>query len=91
MPSIAGTKLWDFCTERAYRILSNARPMPVGRAKQRNVEGAFACASVAGSRVVLLIDDIWATGASMSEAARALQPAVAYPLTMARTRHQGAP
>jgi ATP-dependent DNA helicase RecQ len=58
--------------------------------KQRNVEGAFACAGIAGG-VVLLIDDIWATGVSMSEAARALKPAVAYPLTMARTRHQGAP
>lgn len=55
--------------------------------KKSNVAGAFDCAAVAGA--VLLIDDIWATGATMSEAARALQPAVAYPLTMARTRHQG--
>lgn len=57
--------------------------------KKRNVEHAFASADIAGAGVVLLIDDIWATGASMSEAARTLQPAVVYPLTMARTRHQG--
>ena len=57
--------------------------------KKRNVKGAFDRADIAGARTVLLIDDIWATGASMSEAARALQPAVVYPLTMARTRHQG--
>ncbi|PRP93059.1 Phosphoribosyl transferase domain protein [Enhygromyxa salina] len=58
--------------------------------KKRNVTGVFACAADAAFGTALLIDDIWATGASMTEAARALRPAVVYPLTMARTRHQGA-
>lgn len=58
--------------------------------KKRNVEGAFACATSARSDVVLLIDDIWASGESMREAARVLRPAVVFPLTMARARHQGA-
>lgn len=58
--------------------------------KERNVNGVFTCGSSAGLHRVLLVDDIWASGATMSEAARALYPAVAYPLTMARARHQGA-
>ncbi|MCA9640099.1 MAG: hypothetical protein KC492_05365, partial [Myxococcales bacterium] len=58
--------------------------------KKRNVEGAFSCATTARHETVLLIDDIWASGESMREAARVLRPAVVFPLTMARARHQGA-
>lgn len=56
--------------------------------KQRNVRGAFRVPE--GTRTastVLLIDDIWDSGASMQEAARLFGPAAVYPLTLARTRH----
>ncbi len=58
--------------------------------KQSNVKGAFTCATSMRDRTVLLIDDIWASGESMYEATRVLKPAVVFPLTMARARHQGA-
>lgn len=105
--SIPSTTSGDFVANFAARVATSLGVLHVALSKVRqtqpqknfrsklhkknNVQGAFACTGIAGARVVLLIDDIWATGASMSEAARALQPAVAYPLTMARTRHQGAP
>lgn len=56
--------------------------------KERNVRDAFQLP--AGTRLpstVLLVDDIWDSGASMREAARLLSPAVVFPLTLARTRH----
>ncbi len=52
-----------------------------------NVKGAFNCAPLTGSNV-LLIDDIYTTGATVSEASKALKASGAksvYVLTLART------
>jgi competence protein ComFC len=52
-----------------------------------NVKGAFRCAPLTGSNV-LLIDDIYTTGATVSEASKALKASGAkkvYVLTLART------
>ncbi|MCP3136467.1 RecQ family ATP-dependent DNA helicase [Pyxidicoccus xibeiensis] len=56
--------------------------------KQQNVRGAFRLPE--GTRPlghVLLVDDVWDSGASMLEAAGVLRPARVHVLTMARTRH----
>lgn len=56
--------------------------------KQQNVRGAFRLPD--GTRPlshVLLVDDVWDSGASMLEAAGVLRPARVHVLTMARTRH----
>ena len=56
--------------------------------KQNNVRGAFRIpGGTQPASTVLLIDDIWDSGASMQEAARLFRPAAVYPLTLARTRH----
>ncbi|MFP2925452.1 RecQ family ATP-dependent DNA helicase [Pyxidicoccus sp. 3LG] len=56
--------------------------------KQQNVRGAFRLPD--GTRPlghVLLVDDVWDSGASMLEAAGVLRPTRVHVLTMARTRH----
>lgn len=40
--------------------------------RRRNVDGCFVAATVAGKRDILLLDDIFTTGATMEEAARTL-------------------
>lgn len=56
--------------------------------KQQNVRGAFRLPDGTGPLShVLLVDDVWDSGASMLEAAGVLRPARVHVLTMARTRH----
>jgi len=56
--------------------------------KERNVRGAFRIPEGTDpASTVLLIDDIWDSGASMREAARLFKPAAVYQLILARTRH----
>ena len=60
---------------------ARATPPQVGltaRERRRNLRGAFRLARTAGrarGRIVCLVDDVWTTGSTLEEAARALRPA----------------
>jgi ComF family protein len=83
-------------------VLERIRPtpsqgeMPSAKARRRNVRGAFRVApgrvSAVKHRSVLLIDDVFTTGATVSACARALKRAGAkqvYVLTLARVQRPG--
>lgn len=63
------------------------------RSKQRkvqNIDGALALpAGAKPPSRVLLVDDVFDSGASFREAGRILQPASVYPLALARAKHRG--
>jgi ATP-dependent DNA helicase RecQ len=70
----------------------STEPQKKFRSKQRkakNIEDAFAVPPDVGkvSRV-LLVDDVFDSGASFREAGRILQPAKVYPLALARAKHR---
>lgn len=57
--------------------------------KKANVRGAFERPSGCPAlTTVLLVDEVWHTGSTLQEAARALRPVKVYPLTLARTKRQ---
>jgi ComF family protein len=69
---VAGALGW-----RAVPLLERVRDVPAQvtlerRTRRRNVEGAFAAVAVVPARVVV-VDDVYTTGATASEAARALK------------------
>jgi predicted amidophosphoribosyltransferase len=79
VPSIALVKTRQ--TESQKKFRSKQR-------KTQNIEGAFALP--AGTRAfsrMLLVDDVYDSGASFREAAKVLQPASVYPLALARAKH----
>jgi hypothetical protein len=101
IPSATSTIVSDFARLLAIRLgvpwveLTKTRPTEPQkkfRSKQRktkNIEGAFALPAGA-PRVsrVLLVDDVFDSGASFREASRVLRPAAVYPLALARAKHR---
>jgi ATP-dependent DNA helicase RecQ len=75
---------------RKGRTTSPQKSFSAKHNKEKNVKGAFiADAGTLGQVRVLLVDDIWDSGATLREAARLLKTPGrdVRPLTMARTRH----
>jgi ATP-dependent DNA helicase RecQ len=101
IPSATSKIVGDFARALATRLrvpwfeLTKNRttePQKKFRSKQRkvkNIEGAFSLPAGAPKVArVLLIDDVFDSGASFREASRVLQPATVYPLALARAKHR---
>lgn len=101
IPSTTSTIVADFASALASQMgvprielvkTRTTKPQKRFRSKQRkaqNIKGAFALPEgVNFPSCVLLVDDVFDSGASFREAGRILQPAKVYPLAIARAKHQ---
>jgi ATP-dependent DNA helicase RecQ len=101
IPSATSTIVADFATALAAKLvipwiqLEKTRatePQKAFRSRQRkakNIEGAFALpAGTKNPSRMLLVDDVFDSGASFKEAGKVLQPASVYPLALARVKHR---
>jgi RecQ family ATP-dependent DNA helicase len=101
IPSATSTIVADFASDLALELgvpwielikTRTTEPQKRFRSKQRkeqNIKGAFALPE--GIKLpsrVLLVDDVFDSGASFREAGRILQPASVYPLALARAKHR---
>jgi predicted amidophosphoribosyltransferase len=101
IPSTTSTIVADFASALAAKLgiswielvkTRETEPQKKFRSKQRkaqNIEGVFTLP--AGTKTpsrVLLVDDVFDTGASFKEAGEVLQPANVYPLALARAKHR---
>ncbi len=81
--------------EETWLSRTRATPRQVGlsdTAREENVAGAFLASPAANAQDVVLVDDVFTTGATAKEAARALRQAGArrvWVLTLARARRDG--
>ena len=60
--------------------------------KAENIKGAFECAAPVQGKTLLVVDDVYDSGATLKEAGRILKQAGAgrlYAFCIARTRHRG--
>ncbi|BCW96626.1 MAG: RecQ family ATP-dependent DNA helicase [Fimbriimonadales bacterium] len=60
--------------------------------KSKNIEGAFACVESVRGKTLLVVDDVYDSGATLKEAGKILKQANAqalYAYCIARTRHRG--
>jgi len=101
IPSSTSSVVSDFASALALRLgipwieLNKVRqtsPQKSFRSKQRkaaNISGAFSLPpGIQAPSSVLLVDDVYDSGASFKEAARILQSASVYPLALARAKHR---
>jgi predicted amidophosphoribosyltransferase len=80
MAAGAARRLRGDCDVRAGRLLAQLRPVQdqagLGATERAaNLRGGFRATSAAGEALVIIVDDVVTTGASLSEAARALRVA----------------
>jgi ATP-dependent DNA helicase RecQ len=60
--------------------------------KAENIKGAFECAAPVQGKTLLIVDDVYDSGATLKEAGRILKRAGAgrlYAFCITRTRHRG--
>ena len=101
IPSNTSTIVSDFASALASQLgvprielvkTRTTEPQKKFRSRQRkaqNIKGAFMLPEgLRSPSCVLLVDDVFDSGASFREAGRILQPARVYPLALARAKHQ---
>ena len=103
--TVSGSLVDDFASRLAARLgvplvpaLRKVRPTQPQKdftnaaQKAENIKGAFECAAPVQGKTLLVVDDVYDSGATLKEAGRILKQAGAgrlYAFCIARTRHRG--